>query len=52
MNPPGSRRRLSVLLPALITPIAFVVLYLPTLDFPFVWEDEGAIAAGTLLRPE
>jgi tetratricopeptide (TPR) repeat protein len=28
------------------------VLYLPSLDFPFVWEDEGAIAAGTLLRPE
>lgn len=51
MNPRGPRRWLSLLLPALITPLAFAVLYLPSLDFPFVWEDEGAIAAGTLLRP-
>ncbi len=47
----ASRSRLALLLPVLIAPLAWVVLYLPSLDFPFVWEDEGAIAAGTLLRP-
>jgi hypothetical protein len=52
MNPRGSRRWPSLLIPALIAPLAFVLLYLPSLDFPFVWEDEGAIAAGTMLRPD
>jgi len=49
-SPP--RRRLALLLPALVAPLAFWALYLPSLDYPFVWEDEGAIAAGSLLRPE
>jgi hypothetical protein len=48
----GSRRRLALLLPTLITPLAWVLLYLPSLDFPFVWEDRDAIGSGTLLRPE
>jgi hypothetical protein len=51
MNPRVPRRWLPLLLPALIAPLAFALLYLPSLDFPFVWEDEGAIGAGTLLRP-
>ena len=51
MNPSASRRWLALLLPALIAPLAFAVLYAPCLDFPFVWEDEGAIAAGSMLRP-
>ena len=48
----ASRPWLAILLPALIAPLAFAALYLPSLDYPFVWEDEGAIGAGTLLRPE
>jgi tetratricopeptide (TPR) repeat protein len=40
-----------VLLPALLGPVAWVLLYLPSLDYPFVWEDEAALGAGTLLRP-
>ena len=48
----ASRPWLAILLPALVAPLAFAALYLPSLDYPFVWEDEGAIAAGTLLRPE
>jgi hypothetical protein len=51
MNPRGPRRWPSLLLPALIAPLAFALLYLPSLDFPFAWEDEGAIAGGTMLRP-
>ena len=52
MSERGSRRRLALLLPTLITPLAWVLLYLPSLDFPFVWEDRDAIGSGTLLRPE
>jgi hypothetical protein len=44
-------RRAALLLPALLAPVAWVLLYLPSLDYPFVWEDEGALGAGTLLRP-
>jgi tetratricopeptide (TPR) repeat protein len=40
-----------VWLPALLAPAAWVLLYLPSLDHPFVWEDEAALGAGTLLRP-
>jgi hypothetical protein len=51
MNERAPRRILALLLPALIAPLAFALLYLPSLDFPFVWEDESAIGTGTLLRP-
>ncbi len=50
--PPRARtRHAALLLPALLAPAAWVLLYLPSLDYPFVWEDEGALGAGTLLRP-
>jgi len=34
-----------------LAPLAWLALYLPALDYPFAWTDEGAIAGGTLLRP-
>jgi tetratricopeptide (TPR) repeat protein len=41
----------ALLLPALVASLAWVVLYLPSLDYPFVWTDEGALAGGAMLRP-
>ena len=50
-KPASRHRRAVLLLPALVAAAAWVLLYLPTLDYPFIWEDEGALGAGTLLRP-
>jgi hypothetical protein len=49
--PPARARRATLLLPALLAPAAWILLYLPSLDYPFVWEDEGALGAGVMLRP-
>ncbi len=48
---PAARLAATLLLPALAASFAWVLLYRPSLDYPFVWEDEGAIGAGTMLRP-
>ncbi len=39
------------LLPALLPALGFVLLYSRTLDDGFVWTDETALGAGTVLRP-
>lgn len=44
-------RRAALLLPALLGALAFWLLYLPSLGFPFVWEDVDALGTGTVLRP-
>ncbi|MDJ0851637.1 MAG: hypothetical protein QNK04_24950 [Myxococcota bacterium] len=38
-------------LPALLPALAFLLLHARTLDHGFVWTDETALGAGTLLRP-
>jgi tetratricopeptide (TPR) repeat protein len=44
---PRLRSVLALMLPA----VAFAALYLPSLDYEFVWTDAGEIEAGTLIRP-
>lgn len=46
------RRSFVWLLPVLLPPLLFALLYARTLDYPFVWTDEDAVGgAGSLLRP-
>jgi tetratricopeptide (TPR) repeat protein len=47
----GGARASWLLLVLALPPLVFLLLYLPTLDYEFVWTDQTAIGAGTLLRP-